>query len=87
MTNFYSIKHNSEIRYYSNLKKLCETYNIEYDNVYYAIVRQKRGFYQNDEFMYRIYKLKMNDEDIGIDCECGGYTEYGFGTLCSTCIR
>lgn len=94
--NFYSIQYKGEIRYYSNLRKLCRLYNIDdqYDNIYYAINRSKssnglkvqpRGYYSDPENLFKITKITMNQEPFGIECECGKNTPYGFNTLCPNC--
>jgi hypothetical protein len=50
MKRFYKYEFELEERYYTNLKKLCAAESAaadEYNNIYYAIKRLKKGFWSD----------------------------------------
>ena len=47
MKKFYKYQNGDNIRYYTNLSKLCEQEQLTYTNVYHSLKRLKKGFWSD----------------------------------------
>ena len=48
VNKYFQQHHTWNVKYYSNLKKLCIAHNLEYNNLYWHINRKKKGEWSND---------------------------------------
>lgn len=55
MKKFYSYTNGKQVRYYTNLKDLCQAEGLSYDNVYYRVQRKKEDSFESENI--RVEKL------------------------------
>jgi len=57
MKYIYSITHQDEAKYYSNLKKLCLAHDLGYSKLQWHIKRKKKGVWGNDFVVVEMHEV------------------------------